>query len=96
MFLQIVKDNFGIFITESSSSDSPPKSPTVSNHAQLSPLDMSAVVLSKPASLTNGSPISMPTSMQSSFEGEMANNLQHFNQVRSTTCSCLSVNNAVC
>ncbi|ERL84468.1 hypothetical protein D910_01899 [Dendroctonus ponderosae] len=69
---------------QSSSSDSPPKSPTVSNHAsQLSPLDMSAVVLSKPASLTNGSPISMPTSMQSSFEGEMTNSLQHYNQLAS-------------
>uniref|UniRef100_A0AAR5P9F8 B box-type domain-containing protein n=1 Tax=Dendroctonus ponderosae TaxID=77166 RepID=A0AAR5P9F8_DENPD len=83
-FEQVVKDNFGIFITESSSSDSPPKSPTVSNRAsQLSPLDMSAVVLSKPASLTNGSPISMPTSMQSSFEGEMTNSLQHYNQLAS-------------
>lgn len=80
-----MKQHFGTFVTEitiAAIAATPSRSPITNNHVpELPPLNINGAALSKPASITNGSPISLPTSMQSSFEGEMANNLQNFNQV---------------
>ncbi|KAL1506022.1 hypothetical protein ABEB36_005459 [Hypothenemus hampei] len=86
-FEAAVKEHFGNFVTESTLSASlpSPTQATVSNNnhvPDLPPLVINGA-LSKPSSITNGSSISMPTSMQSSFEGEMTNNIQNFTQMSS-------------
>ncbi|CAH1105543.1 unnamed protein product [Psylliodes chrysocephalus] len=83
-FESVIKNNFGVFRTESDII-------TKSNLPDLPPLNINGVTNSNtnpstPAIITNGcngpsvttgSPISLPTSMQSSFDGDIGNNLQN-------------------
>lgn len=79
-FEKVMKEHFGTFVTETHVA-TPAQSPT--NHVpELTPLNINGAI-SKAPSLTNGSPISLPTSMQSSFEGEITNNIPNFNQISS-------------
>lgn len=65
---------------------SPSRATPVNNHLpDLPPLVINNGAMSKPSSINNGSPISLPASMQSSFEGDMAsNNMSNFTQVTSS------------
>lgn len=76
-FEKVIKTAFGHFITES----------TKESHAanSLPPLTVNghSVSLTNGTSLTNSSPISMPTSMQSSFDGELAASLQGLTMTQS-------------
>ncbi|XP_072394424.1 B-box type zinc finger protein ncl-1 isoform X2 [Diabrotica undecimpunctata] len=82
-FEYAIRSNFGKFATEEDiivkTSQSSPVLP------ELTPLNINGINNSPPAIVTNGcsapsvtttSPISLPTSMQSSFDGELGNNLQ--------------------
>ncbi|KAJ8919370.1 hypothetical protein NQ315_016463 [Exocentrus adspersus] len=86
-FEQVVVEQFGKFTTESSNiSKTSSPTPVIPD---LAPLVINGTCVAQatamtngcavpPPVTTNGSPISMPTSMQSSFEGDLSNNLQNF------------------
>lgn len=85
-FEKAVKSNFGHFRTEASRESSP-----LSNApAVLPPLSINGVVMTNnnnsagtASSVTNSSPISLPTSMQSSFDGDLSSNMQNFSLAHS-------------
>lgn len=77
-FEQTIKNVFGQFRTESTS-----QSPKGGSPLSLVPLSLNGtgninLTNGCASSLTNSSPISMPTSMQSSFDGDLQNNLPGF------------------
>lgn len=90
-FEQVVKEQFGKFTTESnnvSKTSSPasviPDLPPLAINGTC--VTQTAVVMTNGCAVppvANGSPISMPTSMQSSFEGDLGNNLQNFSIAQS-------------
>lgn len=69
-FEKVIKAAFGCFITENT------KETQVANNLPPLTINGHGVSLANGTSLTNSSPISMPTSMQSSFEGDLAASLQ--------------------
>ncbi|XP_023011486.2 E3 ubiquitin-protein ligase meiotic P26 isoform X1 [Leptinotarsa decemlineata] len=86
-FEQVTKDQFGRFVTESDISST--ASSPVSIRPELPPLNINGVTTT-PTIITNGcsipsvtnSPISL-ASMQSSFDGDLSNNLQNFSITQS-------------
>ncbi|XP_064215138.1 B-box type zinc finger protein ncl-1 isoform X2 [Tribolium castaneum] len=71
-FESMVKEHFGDFRTEKSRVSSPINS-------ALTPLTITQPLTNGcNASITNSSPISLPTSMQSSFDGDVSGNMQNF------------------
>ncbi|XP_066145612.1 brain tumor protein [Euwallacea fornicatus] len=85
LFETAVKENFGTFLVTNNrpTALASPALATANNHVpDLPPLVINGA-LSKSPSIANGSPISLPASMQSSFEGDIANNLQNFTQIAS-------------
>ncbi|KAK9885728.1 hypothetical protein WA026_012497 [Henosepilachna vigintioctopunctata] len=84
-FERAVKENFGKFRTEKiehpSKQSSPlPMMPPVLPPLTINGLNTNTTGLSNgcATSLSNSSPISLPMSMQSSFDGDMSNNMQNF------------------
>lgn len=77
-FEKVVKEAFGRFKTESSKSPVLKEMSPVSVTSSLPPLTINGhnINLTNGSSLTNSSPISLPTSMQSSFDGDLGANLQ--------------------
>ncbi|XP_044254791.1 B-box type zinc finger protein ncl-1-like isoform X3 [Tribolium madens] len=70
-FETMVKEHFGDFRTEKSREPSP--------MTALTPLAITQPLTNGcNASITNSSPISLPTSMQSSFDGDVSGNMQNF------------------
>ncbi|XP_050299300.1 brain tumor protein-like isoform X2 [Anthonomus grandis grandis] len=88
-FEKVLKENFGTFLTETTLVVDSPQSPTNSSLNEIAPLAINGInksPLCKPSPITNGgSPISLPTSMQSSFDGDLTNNIQNFTQLSSPT-----------
>ncbi|KAJ8975215.1 hypothetical protein NQ317_014518 [Molorchus minor] len=89
-FEQVVKEQFGKFTTEinhvskasSPSSINPDIAPLTINGSPVTPTTVIANGCNAP-SVSNSSPISMPTSMQSSYDGDLGNNLQNFSMAQS-------------
>ncbi|KAJ8964043.1 hypothetical protein NQ314_005184 [Rhamnusium bicolor] len=89
-FEQVVREQFGKFTTESYSVSK--ASSPASIIPDLAPLTINGNGVTNTAVITNGcnvpsvansSPISLPTSMQSSFDGDLGNNLQNFSMTQS-------------
>lgn len=87
-FEQVAKEHFGGFTTESTVT----KSSVTSALPDLTPLSINGTCVTQTVAMSNGcsmppvpndSPISMPASMQSSFEGDLSNNLQNFSMAQS-------------
>ncbi|XP_063923565.1 B-box type zinc finger protein ncl-1 isoform X3 [Zophobas morio] len=71
-FEAMVKEHFGTFRTEKSRESSP-------GVPALAPLTVTQPLTNGcNTSITNSSPISLPTSMQSSFDGDLSGNMQNF------------------
>ncbi|KAL3265607.1 hypothetical protein HHI36_009811 [Cryptolaemus montrouzieri] len=89
-FERVVKENFGSFHTEKTENLSKQSSPLPMIPPILPPLTINGLT-SNASGLTNGcatslsnsSPISLPMSMQSSFDGDLGNNLQSFSIAQS-------------
>ncbi|KAJ8972529.1 hypothetical protein NQ317_013844, partial [Molorchus minor] len=89
-FEQVVKEQFGKFTTEinhvskasNPSSINPDIAPLTINGSPVTPTTVIANGCNAP-SVSNSSPISMPTSMQSSYDGDLGNNLQNFSMAQS-------------
>lgn len=77
-FEKVIKSAFGKFITENSKENHAPTN-------NLPPLTINGhgVSLTNGTSLTNSSPVSLPTSMQSSFDGDLAASLQGLTMAQS-------------
>lgn len=84
-FDKVVKTVFGKFRTESSHPPTPKETSPVSIAGSLPPLTINGhnLNLNNGSSLTNSSPISLPTSMQSSFDGDLGSNIQGFSMAQS-------------
>ncbi|XP_044747869.1 brain tumor protein-like isoform X1 [Coccinella septempunctata] len=83
-FERVIKENFGKFLTENNDNSSKQSSPLPMIPQGLPPLTINGLNTASglsngcTTSLSNSSPISLPMSMQSSFDGDLSNNLQNF------------------
>lgn len=82
-FEAMVKEHFGDFRTEKSREPSPV---TTAAAPVLTPLNVAQQPLTNGcnvSSIANSSPVSLPTSMQSSFDGDISGNMQNFSLAQS-------------